>query len=154
MSHLSTKRRRDLWRGKWQFGAVLVTIFLGVLMYASSWDAYGNLDDSYNATYDRLAFADMTVSGADEGFDEDVADVGGVSDVAVRLQADVPFRVDDHVLIGRLVGMPPDEQPTVNKIDVTEGGYLDTDDPAVVVVDTHMAAAFELETTRADAVST
>ncbi len=145
MSYLGTKRRRDLWRGKWQFGAVLVTIFLGVLLYASSWDSYNNLDDSYNGTYERLAFADTTVSGAEAGFEDDAADVGGVADVATRLQADVPFDVDDHVLIGRLVGMPADEQPTVNRIDITEGSYLDPDDLDAVVIETHMASTFELE---------
>ena len=66
MSYLGIKRRRDMQRQRWQFLAVLVTIVLGVMLFAASYDAYRNLEASYTDTYDRLAFADMTVTGADD----------------------------------------------------------------------------------------
>ena len=54
-------------RQKWQFMAVGVTIVIGVMMFAATYDSYLNLTASYEQTYERLAFADMTISGGDEG---------------------------------------------------------------------------------------
>ena len=62
---LNVKRRRDFRERRWQFIAVAVTITLGVMMFAASYDAYLNLESSYQGTYDRLGFADMTVTGAE-----------------------------------------------------------------------------------------
>ena len=62
---LRLKRRRDIARQRGQFLAVLATIVLGVMMFAATYDAYRNLKASYNGTYDRLAFADVTVTRRD-----------------------------------------------------------------------------------------
>jgi putative ABC transport system permease protein len=123
VKYLALKRRRDFRRRRWQFGAVALTVFLGVLMFAASYDAYRNLDASYRGTYDRLAFADMTVVGARSDFNETVAGVPGVATAVERRQADLPLRVDGHSFLGRLVGIPPDTQPAVNQVDITEGEY-------------------------------
>ncbi len=140
MSLLATKQRRDLWARKWQYGAAAMTIFMGVMVFALSYDAYINLDISYHGTYDRLAFADMTVTGADDGFAEQVARVPGVDLVAERTQADVPIRVDGKsIFIGRLVGMPVNEEPQINKLDMVDGEYLSASVDDQVVVEIHMA---------------
>ncbi|MFQ5968066.1 MAG: ABC transporter permease [Acidimicrobiia bacterium] len=144
MSTLSVKRRRDFRQRRWQFLAVGLTIALGVMMFAASYSAYLNLESSYNGTYDRLAFADMTVTGAEENLAATAAGLEGVASVEERRQADLPFRVVDGILGGRAIGMPPDSQPTINQIDVTEGTYLDSERPDGVVVETHMADDFEL----------
>ena len=62
---LRRKRARDLRSSRWQVAAVLVTVVLGVMLFAASFDAYRNLTDSYQKTYDDLGFADLTVSGGD-----------------------------------------------------------------------------------------
>ena len=87
-------------RQRWQFLAVFVTITLGVMLFAASYDAFLNLESSYNGTYDRLGFADITVTGADASFPRDVAQVPGVATVETRRVADVPFRIGDDVLHG------------------------------------------------------
>lgn len=146
MKYLDVKRRRDIRRQRWQFLAVLVTIALGVMLFATSYDAYLNLEASYNGTYDRLRFADMTVTGAREGFVDEASAIAGVAVVEARRQADVPFRVgDDLTFLGRVVGMPVDGQPEINQIDVTAGRYLTADDPTGVVIETHMADSFGLQ---------
>ena len=145
MSILNTKRKRDVRRQRGQFIAVAITIGLGVMLFASTYDAYLNLDDSYNSTYDRLNFGDMWVVGADPTFEEDAATITGVETVETRYEADLPFRVGESSFIGRVVGYPSDSQPDINQIDVRDGGYLDPDDESKVVIESHMAGEFELD---------
>jgi putative ABC transport system permease protein len=144
VNYLATKRRRDMRRQRWQFLAVFVTITLGVMLFAASYDAFLNLESSYTGTYDRLGFADMTVTGADESFPETAASIEGVATVEVRRVADVPFRIGDDVLHGRLIGTPPDVQPVVNQIDMTAGEYLASADPRGLVAEEHLVDQFDL----------
>ena len=46
MSNLSKKRRRDMGRQRWQFIAVGVTVVIGVMMYAATYDSYLNITSS------------------------------------------------------------------------------------------------------------
>ncbi len=144
MSLLNTKRKRDIKRQRGQFLAVAATIALGVLLFASTYDAYRNLDGSYNATYDRLAFADITVAGVDPDFATTASRIDGVAAAEARKQAEVPVRVGEATLLGTVIGYPPNDQPEVNKIGVVEGTYLDPDDPTGVVIETHMAEQMDL----------
>lgn len=144
MSTLDLKRRRDIRRQRGQFLAVAVTIALGALLFAASYDAYRNLDSSYNRTYDRLAFADITVVGADPGFEEQATGIQGVDAVETRVQADIPMRAGDSTFLGRAVGYPADGSPAVNRIDVTEGSGLDPGHPRSVVIETHMVSGFDI----------
>ncbi len=144
MSLLDVKRRRDVRRQRGQFLAVAITIGLGVMLFAGTFDPYRNLDASYNATYDRLDFADITVVGADAGFENQAVGIEGVETVESRFQADLPMRVDGDTFMGRVVAMPPDGQPAVNRISITDGTYLDPGDPGAVVLETHTATTFEI----------
>ncbi|MCH8900625.1 MAG: cell division protein FtsX, partial [Acidobacteria bacterium] len=144
MSTLDTKRKRDFVQQRWQFLAVLVTITLGVMMFAASYDAYRNLEASYTGTYDRLALADVTTTGAEPGAADAIAAVDGVSVVTQRIQVDPPMRVGDDVFLGRVVTMPVDQQPAINQIDIVDGSYLTSSRPDGVVIETHMADSFDL----------
>jgi putative ABC transport system permease protein len=132
VSTLSLKRRRDIGRQKWQFIAVVVTVTLGVAMFAGTFNAYLNLGSSMEKTYERLAMADMTVTGS------------GVADVVERNQADIPFEIGEYSFLGRIIGMPAEGQPTINMVDVDEGTYLDPDDEDGVLLETHGASEFEV----------
>jgi putative ABC transport system permease protein len=143
---LRRKLRRDLARRRWQFTAVGATIVLGVMLFAASYDAFLNLTASYQRTYDDLAFADLTISGGDQGAAGALAGTTGVAAVVQRTQADVPIAVDaDHRLVGRMVGLPASGQPAVGRVDVMEGSYLDPAVPDGVLVERHMADHFGLE---------
>ena len=144
MSNLGLKRRRDILRQKWQFLAVVVTVVLGVMMFAGSYNAYLNLGSSLDGSYERLAMADMTVTGADDGWIETARAIDGVRDAVERRQADVPFAVGDASFVGRIIGMPIGSQPDVNRIDIDEGRYLQPDDPTGVVVETHLATEYTI----------
>lgn len=144
---LRRKARRDIGRQKWQFAAVILTIVLGVMLFAASYDSFRNLTASYQQTYTKLAFADLTISGGDQStISADASSTSGVAEVQTRVQADIPFEVDKtSKLIGRVVGLPADDQPSVNKVQVLEGSYLDPSKPDGVLVETHMAANFDLQ---------
>jgi putative ABC transport system permease protein len=142
---LGRKARRDIRRQKWQFIAVIVTVVLGVGMFAGSFNAYLNLGTSLEGSYDRFAMADMTVNGVSSDFADTAKGVDGVEDAIARRQADIPFEIGDDSLLGRVVGVPVDGEPAVNSLDVTEGTSLDPDDPQGVIVEANAADEFELE---------
>ena len=145
MSKLRLKRRRDVLRQKWQYIAVLVAVVLGVALFAGMFNAYLNLGLSLESTYERLVMADMTITGADEGFVDTASGVAGVDEAIERRQAEVPFVIGDHSLQGRAVGMPADTQPAINMVDIVEGQYLDSGDDDGILIEDHAASDFDLE---------
>jgi putative ABC transport system permease protein len=147
VSVLGRKARRDLARQRWQYLSVGITVFLGVALYAASYDAFLNLEQSYEQTYDRLAFADVTITGGDSAaLAEQAAALDGVDAVTVRRQADIGIRLDgNHILLGRIVELPDPDQPAVNQVDVLTGSLPTADDGGSALVERHMSDHFGLE---------
>ena len=140
---LNRKLWRDIRRHRAQFIAVAVTVFLGVSMFVASYDSYLNLRTSYEATFTEFRFANVTYVGGDvESMAVDIAATEGVESVAVRTVADHPLRVGDLKFLGRIVGIPPNEQALVNQLKVLDGSYLGEGEG--VLVEEHMANHFEL----------
>ncbi len=143
---LARKVRRDMRARTGQFAAVTVIIFLGLVLYALSYDAYRNLLASYERVFVVTGFADFTVSGGD--IEETIAEgrrLPGVEVAVERRVADVAVQVGDRKLLGRLVGLPAEAQPLVNGVMVLDGDYLSATDPTGVLVEKHMAEHFALE---------
>ncbi len=144
MSLLATKRRRDMRRRRGRVAAVFTVVVLGVGLGVASYDAYRNLSDSYDLTYRRLAFADVTVSGADALFAESARRLEGIAAISTRRVADVPVRVGNTTLEARLVGLPNEAPPTVNRVDVVRGSPLDASTGDGVLVEKHLADHFDV----------
>ncbi len=145
MRTLRIKLRRDARRQRAQFGAVLVTIFLGVTLFGASYDAYRNLDASYNEAFARYHFANLTISGANAGkLRADVSRTPGVEAVSARVQYDLPLEIGSSKLLGRVIGMPSGDQPSVNQLEVEQGSYLPAGNPDAVVAEEHLADHFKL----------
>lgn len=130
---------------RWQFLAVGATVAIGVMMFAATYDSYLNLTASYEQTYDRLAFADMTVTGGDDSLRATLDAIDGVHVITVRHTADLPVTIGPDTLRGRLIGMPAGDQPEVNKIDVQGGAYLSSEGAFVSLAEVHIARTFDLE---------
>ena len=145
MSYLSRKRRRDMKRQKWQFMAVGVTVVIGVMMFAATYDSYLNLTASYEQTYERLDFADMTITGGDEDLPHTLSGIDGVQTVTVRHSADLPITIGIDTLRGRLIGTPTTGQPDINKLDVQEGEYLSSGGEFEALAEVHVARTFDLD---------
>jgi len=138
--------QRDLGSRRAQFGAVGVTILLGVALFGASFDAFQNLTSSYQRLYHDLGFADLTVGGgSQEAIAARLAGAPGVAAVTSRTVADVPVAVGEHRFLGRVVGMPSSGDPPVNRVRVLRGTGLDPARPDGVLVEQHMAGHFRLE---------
>ena len=140
MPMLRTKLRRDLRRQATAFTSVAVTVLLGVALFGAAFDAYLNLQGSYSQLFDRLTIADVWVTGGDtDAIADRVRDVDGVQSVATRVQVDVPFRVGDDKLAGRVIGLPDD--PALNEVAVQSG---QRPEQTGVLAEQHLASAFDL----------
>ena len=142
--------RRALWRDlrarRAQTLAVGVTIMLGVALFGASYDAFQNLTASYQAMYDQLGFADLTVSGGPvDRIATDGAAVAGVAAAATRSVGEVPIRIGAHDQLGRIVGLPPNGEPSVDRVLVLRGHNLDPGQSDEVLVEQHLASARVLE---------
>ncbi|MCF6522100.1 FtsX-like permease family protein [Streptomyces sp. JJ36] len=140
------KTGRDLRRRLPQCCAIALTVLTGVLLFVASYDAYRNLGASYERTYERLHFADLTASGgAPDRIADAVRDAEGVAAVATRTTARVPLGIGDDKLAGRVLGLPAGTRAAVNRVDVTEGRGLSPGAPDGVLVERHAADTFHLE---------
>jgi putative ABC transport system permease protein len=142
---LRTKLARDIGRQLAPFAAVTLTVTLGVALFAASYDAYGNLRDSYANVFAVERFADLWVDGTgprSTDAAQALAAVDGVRATAVRTQADLPVRVGPDKLRGRVVGIPAGHQPAVDRLTVLEGRYPAA--PGEVAVEHHLAGHFGL----------
>ncbi len=145
VSMLRRKLLRDLAQRRGQIAAVAVTVFLGVVLFGASYDAFQNLKASYAKTFAELHFADMTISDGNLGsLPDQVASVPGVTVTDQREVADVPIRVGDHTLLGRAIGMPASGQPAIDRVLVQQGEGLDASQPNGVVLEHHFADQFGL----------
>lgn len=140
---LATKLRRDLRRQTAAFLAVGVTVLLGVALFGAAFDAFLNLQGSYAQVFDRLAVADVWITGGDtDAIAEEVAQLDEVAAVARRTEIDLPLRVGDDKLSGRIVGLPSD--PRLNDVAV-ESGNRPAAEGAGVLAEQHLATTFDLQ---------
>lgn len=141
---LRRKLRRDLGRQPAPFIAVAVTMLLGVALFGAAYDAYRNLLGSYNRVFHELSVADIWVTGGDtDAIAGEVTLIDGVSEVATRVQVDVPMRVGDRKLAGRIVGLP--HEPAVNDVYLLDGEEPPAGANDTVLADDHLASEFDLE---------
>ena len=142
---LHKKALRDLRRRLPQVTAIGATVMLGVLLFVASYDSFRNVQASYDRTYDRTHFADLTVTGGDsDTIAAAVHDAAGVERIATRTQADRPMAIGATKLVGRVVGMPTANGRGINEIDLIAGRLPDPARPDEVVVERHTADTFDL----------
>jgi putative ABC transport system permease protein len=137
---------RDL-RARWaQFLAIWVTVLLGVALFGASYDAFQNLTSSYKTMYDNLAFADLVATGGPaDRIAADGAALPGVQASATRSVGEGIIRVDGHAQLGRIVGLPSNGDPAVDKIMVLRGSNLQVGSADEILVEQHLATVRGLE---------
>ena len=57
------KLRRDVWRQRTQFPAVVVVVAIGIAVFVAASDAYRNLKDSFATAYSTQRLPDVVLSG-------------------------------------------------------------------------------------------
>ena len=141
MSHvLGRKLRRDVWRQRGQFAAVIVVIAMGIAVFVAASDAYRNLNDSFDRAYATQRLPDVVLTGpAAASLAADAANLPGDPLVTSRVQADVGARVGEHALLGRVVSVPDGAQPDVARLAVALGPPTGDGE---VLVEQHLADHF------------
>lgn len=142
MRILLLKTLRDL-RAAWtQSLALMVIVALGIASLLTLVGAYRDLSTSYNHTYDRLRFADVTfsLSGAPEEVAQSLTDLEGVEAATGRLVVDSGFeRRDGELIRSRLIGIDPTHHPSVNDVLILDGRFLSGDDSMAALLESHFA---------------
>src|ERR1700748_330451 len=138
---LHKKAFRDLRRRVPQAAAIGATVMLGVLLFIASYDSFRNVQASYDRTYVRTHFADLTVTGGEpDTFAAAVRNTTGIRRVVTRTQADRPMNINGTKLVGRVVGMPSSNGHGINDVDLIDGRLPVRDDQ--VLVERHTANTF------------
>lgn len=145
VSALHKKAFRGLHQRWPQATAIGMTVMLGVLLFVASYDSFRNVQASYDRTYARTHFADLTVTDDDsEAIATAVRHTGGVRRVVTRTQADRPMTINGTKLVGRVVGMTSLKDHGINDIDLTDGQLPDPARDDQVLAERHTADTFGL----------
>jgi putative ABC transport system permease protein len=127
---------RDIMARKFQFGALMVIVALGITIYACLAVAFANIRSSYDRTYKETHFADFTVkvSEAPDSVIDEVRGLPNVERVEGRQVIDTGLLLSEGQLIqARLIGVPSDRRPTVNDVVLRSGRYFQPGDQNVVL---------------------
>ena len=143
VTRLQYKLLRDLKAAKFQFGAVIFIIMLGVAMFMGTYSAYLNLDMSYNESYKQLSMADywLTVDYIDERAATEIDNIPGVT-AQGRIVADIQIdmsRDTGERIAGRVISVPPDMQPELINLQINSGSYFTAISSREILVEKHFA---------------
>ncbi len=127
---------RDIMARKFQFGALMVIVALGITIYVCLAVAFANIRSSYDRTYRETHFADFTVK-VGEAPDSVVDEVRGLPNARWaegRQVIDTGLLLSEGRLIqARLIGVPSDRRPTVNDVVLESGRYFQAGDRDAVL---------------------
>ena len=127
MPILDRKLLRDLWRMRGQLLAVALVLASGVSLFITMRSMHGYLRGRQAAYYDRYAFADAFASlrRAPQALEARLAALPGVARLETRVVADVILDVPglDEPASGRLISVPDEGEPTLNRLYLRAGAY-------------------------------
>ncbi|MBN1459300.1 MAG: ABC transporter permease [Armatimonadetes bacterium] len=145
---MNTKLWRELGRSRWQFIAVAATVLLGIAFFQGSLISYGNLGRSYAHTYEQLAFGDVWVrmAAAPDTLPRRVEHLPGVELARGRIVEEVRVALQDRPVrevMGRLISLPSERAPDINRVRVVEGRYLSPQGGREVLLEINFARAHD-----------
>jgi len=127
---------RDILARRYQFGALMIIVGLGIAVYVCLAVAFGNVGRSYDRTYRETHFADFTVrfEGAPASVVDEVRGLANVDAVEGRQVIDTGLVAPGGRLVqARLIGVPADRRPSVNDVVLDSGRYLQPGDTSAVL---------------------
>ena len=152
MNTLLKKAFRDLWRSRALFISVIALLTLGVGIFVTMYSAFLNVKASEDFAYEELKFADafyivappIPVRAADV-----IRDMDGVAAAEGRYRrgySHTPARRPRyHTVAARVISIPDDETPNINRVIVREGEYLDAASGRQALVDRLFTEYYGLE---------
>jgi putative ABC transport system permease protein len=149
---LLKKTIRDL---KWSLAqtiALVIIIALGIASYVALIGAYRDLSVSYAHTYNKLNFADVTFSlkSFPQSKINKISHIKGVGSVSGRLIIDtgIEFKISKSkkkITRTRLIGIPQNHQPSVNKVYIEKGRYFIQGNSQSALVESHFAEIYNIK---------
>ena len=146
---INLKLLRDIWKGKIQYFAVTLIIFLGVSIFITCFEAYQNLGISYSSFYDRLNMADYWVSVDQVGSNavKDINEISGV-EASGRIVEDLFIDMGEgggDKVTGRVTSLPENQMPGINMVQVEVGNYFSGSSGREILVERHFAEYYNLK---------
>lgn len=146
MTRLWLKLLRDLLASKWQFIAISFVAALGVAMFHGSMLSYESQKSSYQLSYERLAFGDVWIPmrRAPGTVAAGLGSLPGVVAVEGRIAQVVEVEQIGGRrprVIGRLITVPTNREPSVNRLRLLEGRPLGSQSRREVLLEAAFAKA-------------
>lgn len=129
MKALDKKLWRDLWQMKGQAIAIALVIISGVATFVMFISTMDTLNITRDAFYRDYAFGEVFASlkRAPESIRERLAEIPGVDKVETRVVADVKLDIRgyDEPVTGKLVSVPDNSRPLLNRLFLRKGRLVD-----------------------------
>jgi putative ABC transport system permease protein len=142
---LDRKLLRDLWRLKGQAVAIGAVMAAGLTMFVAYFSTFISLQATQQAYYEQYRFADVfaTVTRAPLSLRGRVAEIPGVSQVELRVVADVTLAIEglSEPATARLVSVPVPRRPMLNDVFLRRGRFIEPGRPDEVLVSESFASA-------------
>jgi len=145
MKALHLKLLRDLWQMKGQALTISLVMACGIAVFVMSLSTLDSLQSAQTAYYDQYRFAHVfaQVKRAPNALRDRMAEIPGVSQVETRVVVDVILDLPHFAepAVGRLVSIPEDRPPRLNRLHVRSGRYPEPGRKGEVLVSEPFAEA-------------
>src|SRR5690348_4569963 len=149
ISALNRKLIRDLWHLRGQVFTVGLIVASGIATYVTMRGAYEAIERAQQDYYSRYRFADVfaQLKRAPNSLAGSIASLPGVGAVETRVVVEVNLDVPglEEPAIGRLVSIPEPQEPSLNRLYLRQGRYIEPGRPDEVLVSEAFASANQLE---------
>ncbi|MCU7795654.1 MAG: ABC transporter permease [Candidatus Thiodiazotropha sp. (ex Myrtea spinifera)] len=149
MRALNLKLLRNLWKLRGQVLAIAVVIASGVAVLVMSLSALQALQDTAAAYYERQRFADVfsNVKRAPYRLVEPISAIPGVRSIDARIKQIATLSIEgfDEPVIGQLVSIPEQGEPSLNRLVLRSGRLVSLGHPDEVVLSESFAEAHRLK---------
>lgn len=139
---------REILKSKGQFLAAAAVVFAGIAMFSASFVSYRNLKNSVDSYYEQYKFLDYyaDVKGISSIGVNEIKRIKGVRDAGGRITTDVGADMDGEKRVTvRLISMPDEAQPDVNRLVSISGEYFDKNDQYSCLVSRKFAEYYRLD---------
>jgi putative ABC transport system permease protein len=148
MKALNRKLWRDLWHMKGQVLAITLVVTSGVATFIMFISAMHSLDFTRNKFYREYNFADVFVNlkRAPESLKDKIKNINGVNQLETRISANAKLDIKGYneSVTGKIVSIPDDGNPLVNRLFIRKGRLPDPAKDDEVVINETFAQAHRL----------
>ncbi len=149
VSALNRKLLRDLWNIKGQLVAIIFVMASGIMTFVLSFGVIDSLELGQEIYYDRSEFADVWASAkrVPQDVDEQIRQIDGVSLIETRVTFGGTIQVEgmDEPATGRILSLPDNREPLLNKLYLVKGRMLRPDEENAVLASEAFVLAHEFE---------